>query len=189
MANPFEDLDKPDPEEDEEEAPKRSRRPAARKQKPHKGPLLQSLAILSFFGPVIVAPIVWLMARNDLAEMAAGRMDRAGRRQTRSALLLSGVSACLWCVLVAGVLAYQFVAGGPFIPAAGSHRVTQKDFERVKTGMTKKEVTAILGQPARTGDRGGHPTWYWHEKGGRAMFSVDFDDEGRARDLGIDTPD
>jgi outer membrane protein assembly factor BamE (lipoprotein component of BamABCDE complex) len=184
MANPFEDLDKPDPGPS-----KRRRRSGAGELKPHKGPLLQSLAILSFFGPFIVAPIVWLMAHQDLKEMAGGRMDRAGRPQTRTARRLAVISTCGWALLVALFLAYQFIAGGVLFPAAASHRITRTEFERVQAGMTKKQVTEILGQPARTGYRGDHLTWYWHEKDGRATFSLDFDDQDRVRDQGIDTPD
>ena len=184
MANPFEDLGKPDPVPST-----RTRRTAPRKLKPHKGMLLRSLAILSFFGPIIVAPIVWLMARHDLKEMDAGRMDRAGRPQTRAARRLAIVSTCAWALLVAAFLAYHFIAGGVLIPAAASHRITEKEFNRVQSGMTKRQVTDVLGQPARTGDRGGHLTWYWYEKDGRATFSLDFDDQDRVRDTGIDTPD
>jgi hypothetical protein len=184
MAKPFEDLDKPDP------VPRKStRKSAARKLNPHKGPLLQSLAIWSFFGPFFVATIVWLMARHDLKEMDDGRMDRAGRPQTRTAHRLAIIGTCVWLLLVSSFLAYQFVAGGVLIPAAGSHRITEKEFNRVHSGMTKTQVTDILGQAARTGYHGGHLTWYWYEKNGRATFSVDFDDQDRVRDMGIDTPD
>jgi outer membrane protein assembly factor BamE (lipoprotein component of BamABCDE complex) len=74
------------------------------------------------------------------------------------------------------------------IGAIGSRRITEKEFNRVQGGMTKKQVTDILGSPARTGYRAGRLNWYWYEKDGRASFSIDFDDADRVRDRGIDTP-
>jgi outer membrane protein assembly factor BamE (lipoprotein component of BamABCDE complex) len=184
MANPFEDLDKPDP------VPARSRgRSARRKLKPHKGQLLLSLGILSFLVPLIAAPITWLMARSDLKEMDAGRMDPSGRPQTKTASRLAIVSMLLWSFCLLCGLGYQMLEGGVLISAVGSRRISKAEFDRVQSGMTKKQVIDILGQPARTGYRDGRLNWYWHERNGRATFVLDFDDHERVRDLGWDTPD
>jgi hypothetical protein len=184
MTNPFENLDEPDP------VPSNSRmRSSARKQRPHIGPLLISLAILSFFGPFFVAPVAWLLARHCLKEMASGRMDRAGRPQTQTAQTLAIISTCLWLLIVSGFLVHQFIAGGDFIAAVGSRRITEKEFNRVRLEMTEKQVADILGQPARTDSPHGQPTWYWYEKNGRATFMVEFDDKGRVCTRGSDTPD
>jgi hypothetical protein len=143
--------------------------------------------------PLVVAPVTWLMARHDLHEMRAGRMDPAGRGQTETARGLAMLSTLFWplCLFCCGggALVYQYFAGGVLVPAAGSHRLTKKEFDRVDSGMTKKQVTDLLGPPARTGYRDGRLNWYWYEKDGRATFSIDFDDNGRVRDMGIDTPD
>src|SRR5262249_4634396 len=95
---------------------------------------------------------------------------------------------CLFCC-GGGVLVYQIFVGGVLVPAAGSHRITKTEFDRVDSGMTKKQVTDLLGPPARTDYRDGRLNWYWYEKNGRATFSIDFDDSGRVRDRGFDAPD
>jgi outer membrane protein assembly factor BamE (lipoprotein component of BamABCDE complex) len=100
-----------------------------------------------------------------------------------------GLGAVLLLSCCGVVVGYQLIMGGPFIGAIGSRPITEKEFDRVRGGMTKKEVTDILGPPARTGSRSGRLIWYWYEKDGRAGFSMDFDDADRVRDMGVDTPD
>jgi len=49
---------------------------------PHRGVIVLVLGILSIpFG--ITGPFAWIMGRNDLAEMDAGRMDSEGRNLTQ----------------------------------------------------------------------------------------------------------
>lgn len=76
---------------------------------PHRGQTVMVLGILSLFmAPFILGPIAWVMGNKDLAEMAAGRMDRAGRDNTNTgkicgmiATILSGVSLLIGCVVIA----------------------------------------------------------------------------------------
>jgi hypothetical protein len=162
--------------------------------KPHKGQLMMILGILSLIvGPPVVSVITWFMAHDDLKEKAAGRMDSAGRKRTQTARLLAIVGTVLWpCLLFCccgGMLVYQFIEGGPLISAVGSHRITRAEFDRVRADMTKKEVAAILGRPARTEYRDGELCWYWYEKNGRATFDIRFDSHDRVQGQGIETPD
>lgn len=187
MANPFEDSGKPD-------SPPKKGAASPDKLKPHRGEILLTLGILGLFlAPLILAPITWFMAHNDLKEMGAGRMDSAGRTQTQTARIFSIVGTLLWpflmCSCCGGTLVYQFIEGGVLISAVGSHRITRADFDRVKGGMTKQQVTDILGRPARTDYHGGQLNWYWYEKNGRATFNIEFDSRDRVQGRGIETPD
>jgi outer membrane protein assembly factor BamE (lipoprotein component of BamABCDE complex) len=144
-------------------------------------------------GPPVVAPLAWYMAHQDLKEMAAGRMDPAGRKQTQLARIFAIIGTAIWPVLLCSCcsisLMYQFINGSSLISAAGSHRITKGDFDRVQMGMNKEEVTAILGRPARTEERNGQLHWYWYEKGGPTTFNVTFNSRGRVDGVGYETPD
>jgi outer membrane protein assembly factor BamE (lipoprotein component of BamABCDE complex) len=102
---------------------------------------------------------------------------------TVGAMAFIFVASCGLCV------GYQLIMGGPMISAMGSRRITEMEFNRVQGGMTQKQVTDILGPPARTAYRDGRLNWYWYELNGRASFSIDFDDQNRVRDRGVFTPD
>ncbi len=161
---------------------------------PHRGGLLIVFGILNLFlGSLILGPITWFLAHDDLRKMDAGRMDAAGRKQTRIARILALVGTLLWPLLLScccGVtLVDQLIEGGSLISAAGSRRITRAEFNRVQGGMTKQQVTDILGRPARTDHHGGVPTWYWYEKHGRATFDVGFNEQGRVNHTGMDDPD
>jgi outer membrane protein assembly factor BamE (lipoprotein component of BamABCDE complex) len=125
--------------------------------------------------------------------MNAGRMDPAGRKQTQTARMLAMISTIFWplvlCPCCGVAVFYQMSTGDNLIAGLGSRRITEKEFKRVNEGMTKKQVTDLIGQPAKTETRGGRANWYWYEKDGRATFTLDFDDRGRVRDRGVDTPD
>jgi hypothetical protein len=183
MSNSFESLDKADPQPNE-----------GGKLKPHKGPLLKILGILSLFvAPLVVAPITWMMARADLKEMDAGRMDPAGRKETQIARLCAMISTLTWPVLLCcccvGGIGQQLMFGGRLLPALASRRITEKEFNRVKNDMTKQQVRELIGPPARTDVRNGRVHWYWYEKNGRAEFEVDFTPEDRVGGIGTWTPD
>ncbi len=150
--------------------------------KPHRGPLMMGLGIGSFFAPLILGPVTWLLARGDLEEMDAGRMGPAGRQETAAGRLCGMISSLAWPVLLScccgppAVL--QLWQGGRFVSAVMSRKVTEAEFNKVQRGMTRAQVRAILGKPARTTterDRGEWAeTWYWHEKGGPKTFLVEF---------------
>jgi outer membrane protein assembly factor BamE (lipoprotein component of BamABCDE complex) len=118
-------------------------------------------------------------SRKDAQQAAARKFILT----TFGAMGVVAVLSCGFCAI------YQLIMGGPMISAIGSRRITEKEFDRVKGGMTQKQVTDILGPPARTGYRGGQLNWYWYKKDGRASFSIDFDDQDRVRDRGMFTPD
>ena len=87
-----------------------------------------------------------------------------------------------------GTVANQFIQGGRLVSAIGSRRITRNEFQRVNHDMSKKQVTEILGPPARREFENGQETWYWYEKSGPAKFSVTFTERG-AGALGVFTPD
>jgi hypothetical protein len=84
--------------------------------RPHRGSLILTLGILSFFCfGFILGPMAWIMGSNDLKEMRAGRMDPEGEGVTNAGricgmiatiLILGSVFiVCLWGILagLAGV--------------------------------------------------------------------------------------
>jgi hypothetical protein len=83
-------------DEDEEAAPRRRRR-----RQPHRGGLLLGLGISTLvlwccpLAGLIMAVIVANLAKKDLAEMAAGRMDKSGRGMTMAGNICAIVGAVL----------------------------------------------------------------------------------------------
>jgi hypothetical protein len=161
---------------------------------PHRGPLLLVLGILSLVAaPWVLAPIAWILARRDLKEMAAGRMDPAGQGQTRLGLWLSVGGLALWTTSVlccCGTSAtLQLWRGSRYVSAVGSRRITEEEFKRVQFGMTERQVRDLLGTPARRESRPSQQLWYWYEKGGNKTFQVDFTTEGKVQGVGAEWPD
>ena len=81
--------------------------------KPHRGTLIMVLGIVSIFVcQIILGPIAWIMGRNDIKEMAAGRMDRTGEGPTNTGRIcgmigtLIGIAIlAIWClVIILGVV-------------------------------------------------------------------------------------
>ena len=77
------------------------------------------------------------------------------------------------------------LAASVLLAACGS-KVTAENFERIQTGMTQKEIVAILGEPAETsaisiaGLSGGMSTW----RDGNTVISVQFvNDKVQAKQL------
>jgi hypothetical protein len=71
--------------------------------KPHRGGAVLALGIIGlvlFCCCFIPGVIAWVMGSHDLAEMAAGRMDRSGQAATRAGKILGIVGVVLFCVVV-----------------------------------------------------------------------------------------
>src|SRR5262249_32783108 len=124
------------------------------KLRAHRGDLMVLLGSLSVIvGPPLVSVITWLMAHKDLKQMDAGQMDPAGRSKTQTGRLLAIISTIGWPVLwpccCPGLVAHQFIPGGRFVSAIGSRRITRQEFDRIEFRMTKKQVTDLLGPPAK----------------------------------------
>lgn len=78
---------------------------------PHRGVVVLVLGILGIVVCTICGIIAWVMGNNDLREMAAGRMDPAGRGLTQAGkicgmisviLLIIGIVICLIIAVLAG---------------------------------------------------------------------------------------
>lgn len=69
--------------------------------KPHRGAAVLTLGILGLAVCAICGIIAFVMARNDLGEMAAGQMDPAGQGMTNAGRICGIISLCL---MAAGVL-------------------------------------------------------------------------------------
>lgn len=75
----------------------------------HRGGIILALGILGFVCCFICGIIAWVMGKNDLAEMEAGRMDPAGQGLTQAgkicgmvSVVLQIVGIVLWLIIVAG---------------------------------------------------------------------------------------
>jgi hypothetical protein len=87
----------------------RRRRPGRPGLEPHRGQLILVLGLVSFVAaPLLLGPVTWIMATGDLRKMAAGRMDRAGRDQTRIGRICGLLSTSL-CLLVLFALCGRLV--------------------------------------------------------------------------------
>lgn len=68
---------------------------------PHRGQTILVLGILSLFmAHFILGPMAWIMGRNDLKEMDAGRMDPSGRDNTKTGTVCGMISTILAMVSV-----------------------------------------------------------------------------------------
>jgi hypothetical protein len=167
------------------------------KLKAHRGDLMVLMGILSVIvGPPLVSVATWLVAQKDLREMDAGQMDPAGRSKTQMGHRLAIISTIGWPVLWScccmGLVAYQLMPGGRFVPAIDSRRITVQEHDRIKFRMTKQQVSDLLGPPAKIGRHrtdSSRTNWYWYEKNGRATFQVTFDTKDRVEGTGAETPD
>ena len=65
---------------------------------PHRGTLILVLGILSIVCCLICGIIAWVMANKDFKEMAAGRMDPAGRGLTNAGKICGIVGIALQIV-------------------------------------------------------------------------------------------
>lgn len=79
------------------------RRPSAN-MKPHRGALILTFSILSWFICCIFGILAWVFANEDLKQMAAGGMDPAGEGLTRAGKIVAIVHLSLSVVGVIGYL-------------------------------------------------------------------------------------
>jgi predicted Zn finger-like uncharacterized protein len=87
-----EDVYEDDPGEAALGRPRRQRRDA----RPHRGPLILGLGILSIVCLFqFLGPIAWVMGHHDLAEMRSGRMDREGEGLTNAGRICGIVGTVL----------------------------------------------------------------------------------------------
>lgn len=90
--------------------------------RPHRGETLLAIAILSLFCNlgIILAPMAWIMARNDLKEMERGKMDPSGKGITQAAKVISIVSAIMHTLLAISIVVYiiVYIIGIIFVVAA-----------------------------------------------------------------------
>ena len=68
--------------------------------KPHRGGMLLAFGICAFAVCMIFGIVAFFMAKNDLAEMRAGTMDRSGEGLTKAGYYCGMISMILTAVLV-----------------------------------------------------------------------------------------
>jgi hypothetical protein len=62
---------------------------------PHRGGLILAFGLIGFLLCLPFGIAAWVMGNNDLREMAAGRMDRAGEGLTQAGKIIGIVTCCL----------------------------------------------------------------------------------------------
>ena len=115
---------------------------------PHRGQTIMVLGILSLFmGGLVMGPIAWIMGRNDLAEMDAGRMDPSGRDNTNTgkicgmiATLLhgTGVAVGLFCCV-----GYMFFVGAMFAAVGTSASTMSAQANKAAIEARERQDRAI----------------------------------------------
>lgn len=74
---------------------------------PHRGGALLAFGILSLIPPFMALPFglsAWVMAKNDLRDMGAGRMDRSGQQMTKAAQACAALGASIWLACAISLL-------------------------------------------------------------------------------------
>lgn len=82
---------------------------------PHRGTLLIVLGILSLTLCPPIGIAAWLMGTKDLAEIDAGRMDRAGREFARIGRILGIIATIYFVVWLLVVIAFVIFTVIPFM--------------------------------------------------------------------------
>jgi len=83
--------------------------------KPHRGVMILVFGILGFVCCIIFSIVAWVMGNKDLAEMAAGRMDRSGEGLTKAGKICGIVGVALNIVfLVVTLLMWLFFSAAIF---------------------------------------------------------------------------
>lgn len=75
-------------------------------ERPHRGGLILTLAILGWAICVVFAPFAWSMGSSDIKAMRAGQMDPRGMGLTQAGMILGMVQTIL---LLVGIGIYLFV--------------------------------------------------------------------------------
>jgi hypothetical protein len=79
--------------------------------RPHRGGVVLALGILGIVVCFICGIIAWVMGNNDLRDMAAGRMDPAGRGLTQAGKICGMISVIL---AIVGLFIWIVILGGSF---------------------------------------------------------------------------
>jgi hypothetical protein len=75
--------------------------------RPHRGVLILVFGILGILGTCIVFGILaWIMGRNDLNDIDAGKMDPAGRGMTHAGMILGIIATCLGALAIIGTILF-----------------------------------------------------------------------------------
>jgi hypothetical protein len=109
-----------DDDYDDDDGRRRVRRRRRSDYEPHRGAMIMTLGILSFFiASFILGPMAWIMGNNDLKAMRAGRMDPEGESQTNTGRICGMISTIMTITLVVvGLLFFCFcVVAGMFSAA------------------------------------------------------------------------
>ena len=86
---------------------------------PHRGTLILVLGILGICCCFICGIIAWVMGKNDLREMDAGKMDPTGRGLTNAGKICGMVGVILALIGIVIQLIAILLGGGMFLCRSG----------------------------------------------------------------------
>lgn len=88
--------------------------------RPHRGGMILALGILSIVLCFLCGIFAWVMANNDLREMAQGRMDPSGRGSTQAGKICGIIGTVLGSLAVLWSLFWMIVFGGLLVAGAAA---------------------------------------------------------------------
>jgi hypothetical protein len=107
-----EEEEEEDEDEEEEYRPRQKRRRFRRDMAPHRGAMVLTLGILSLVICGLLGPFAWIMGRNDLEKMDAGRMDPSGEGLTKAGKICGIIGTVLGIIgCIVGVLQVILILG------------------------------------------------------------------------------
>lgn len=88
--------------------------------RPHRGGMVLALGILSIVLCFVCGIFAWVMANNDLREMAQGTMDPSGRGSTQAGKICGIIGTILGSMGVAITLFWMILFGGLVLAGAAA---------------------------------------------------------------------
>src|SRR5260370_15007400 len=107
---------------------------------PHRGPLIMILGMMVIVvGGIglILGPIAWIMGRNDLREMDAGRMDSSGRGNTNAGRICGMIATLIHGTGAVTCLGYFIFMGAMFTSIVGAAAKSQAHLQKAQADAAK----------------------------------------------------
>lgn len=77
---------------------------------PHRGVLILVLGILSLGFCALTGPFAWLMIREDMAAIRAGRMGKSGEQMTQIGKIMGIIGTLIMLLMIAGYISIAVIA-------------------------------------------------------------------------------
>jgi hypothetical protein len=112
---------------------------------PHRGSTIKVVGILSLFVlPVVLGPLAWIWARQDLKKMADGVMDPTGKEATETGKICGMISS----IISLGGLALTMLILMPMFCCCGAGLFVPRPPMTATSGVDNNEIQAELAAEA-----------------------------------------